>query len=142
MLRKSARQTRSGFDPVTAIIAFHGHFGLGIGERPAFPAPEIVVLRRRLITEELVELDAALTSGDRVQVADALADLLYVTCSTAVSFGIDVRPIFDDVHRTNLAKVGGPTRSDGKILKPNGWTPPAIEPLLARMRLHVPRQRE
>ena len=89
MPRNSTRLTQTGFDPFSAVLAFHGHFGLGIGERPAPPAPEIVVLRRRLITEELVELDAALTSGDSVQVADALADLLYVTYSAAVSSGIE-----------------------------------------------------
>lgn len=123
------------FDPFAAVLAFHRCLGLDIGERPALASPDVVALRRRLIAEETVELDAALAAGDIVRVADALADLLYVTYSAAISFGIDLRPIFAEVHRVNLEKVGGPIRADGKVLKPRDWTPPAIEPLLRGMRL-------
>lgn len=34
-----------------------------------------------------------------------------------------------------MLKVGGATREDGKILKPPGWQPPQIAPLLEGMRL-------
>jgi predicted HAD superfamily Cof-like phosphohydrolase len=130
-------------DPFAAVLAFHRCLGPDIGERPALASPDVVALRRRLIAEETAELDAALTTGDIVRVADALADLLYVTYSAAISFGIDLRPIFAEIHRANLAKVGGPIRADGKVLKPRDWTPPAIEPALARMRLAgVQRSRE
>jgi predicted HAD superfamily Cof-like phosphohydrolase len=57
---------------------------------------------------------------------DGLADLLYVVYGAAVTFGIDLDPFFDEVHRSNMAKDGGATREDGKILKPEGWQPPAI----------------
>lgn len=117
------------------MLEFHRRFGLEIGERPALPSRDIVALRRRLIDEELAELDAALGQGGIVQTADALADLIYVTYSAAISVGIDIRPVFREVHRTNLAKVGATKRADGKILKPDGWRPPRIERLLAAMRL-------
>lgn len=123
------------FDPFVAVLAFHQRFGLEIGDRPALPPAEVVALRRRLIGEELAELDAALAEGNIVQVADALADFLYVTCSAAISCGIDLRPIFAEVHRTNLAKGGGSKRSDGKVLKPDDWQSPKIAPLLKVMRL-------
>ena len=123
------------FDPFAAVLAFHRCLGLDIGERPALASPDVVALRRRLIAEETAELDAALATGDVVRVADALADLLYVTYSAAISFGIDIRPVFAEVHRANLAKVGGPIRADGKVLKPRDWTLPAIEPLLLETRL-------
>lgn len=31
---------------------------------------------------------------------------------------------FNIVHQTNLAKVGGPVREDGKRGKPEGWVGP------------------
>jgi predicted HAD superfamily Cof-like phosphohydrolase len=94
-----------------------------------------VALRLALIDEELTELRAAIGIGDVVAVADALADLLYVTYGAAITFGIDVRPIFEEVHRANMAKLGGGTRADGKVLKPHGWQPPDLAPLLEQMRL-------
>lgn len=52
-------------------------------------------------------------------------------CFTAAySLGLDIKPLFEEVHRTNMLKVGGPTRADGKILKPEGWQPPRIRELL------------
>jgi predicted HAD superfamily Cof-like phosphohydrolase len=30
-----------------------------------------------------------------------------------------------------MAKAGGPKRADGKQLKPEGWTPPDLAPILA-----------
>ena len=42
-----------------------------------------------------------------------------------ISFSCD--PVADEIQRTNMAKVGGPVREDGKRLKPPGWQPPDIE---------------
>jgi predicted HAD superfamily Cof-like phosphohydrolase len=61
--------------------------------------------------------------------------MLYVLYGTAVSFGIDVRPVFAEVHRSNMAKVGGGKRADGKVTKPAGWKPPRVTELLAGMSL-------
>jgi hypothetical protein len=43
---------------------------------------------------------------------------------------VDLEPFFAEVHRTNMAKVGGPVRPDGKKLKPEGWQPPDIAGIL------------
>lgn len=64
--------------------------------------------------------------------ADALGDLLYVVFGAAVTFGIDMGPIFDEIHRSNMTKIGGPVRPDGKRLKPATYEPPNLKPLLAR----------
>jgi predicted HAD superfamily Cof-like phosphohydrolase len=123
------------FDPFAAVLQFHRRFAVSIGDRPALPREELVALRLALIDEELAELRAAIGNEDMVAVADALADLLYVTYGAAITFGIDLRPIFEEVHRANMAKLGGGTRADGKVLKPDGWQPPDLAPLLERVRL-------
>ncbi len=122
-------------DPFAAVLEFHRRFGVRIGARPELPDEATIALRRSLIAEETAELDRAIADRDVVEVADALADLLYVVYGTAVSFGIDVRPVFAEVHRSNMTKVGGPTRADGKVLKPAGWQAPRIAPLLEGMGL-------
>ncbi len=40
--------------------------------------------------------------------------------------GLDLRPFFSEVHRTNMKKFSGPKREDGKQLKPADWKPPRI----------------
>ena len=80
----------------------------------------------------------AMGQGDLVEIADGLADLIYVLIGTSIAYGIDLEPIWDEVHKTNMAKVGGGVRGDGKILKPEGWEPPEIERLLvAQLSLEV-----
>jgi predicted HAD superfamily Cof-like phosphohydrolase len=123
------------FDPFAAVIEFHRRFAAWIGDRPALPAVDLAAFRLALIDEELAELRAAIGIGDVVAVTDALADLLYVTYGAAITFGIDLRPVFEEVHRANMAKLGGGTRADGKVLKPGGWQPPDLAPLLEQMRL-------
>ena len=123
------------FDPFLAVLEFHRALGIAIGERPEMPEDGVVELRCSLIREELAELERAIADRDLVEIADALADLLYVTYGTAISFGIDIRPVFEEVHRSNMAKAGGPARADGKVLKPPGWQPPSVGPLLEAMRL-------
>jgi predicted HAD superfamily Cof-like phosphohydrolase len=119
------------FDPFAAVLEFHRTLGVRVGGRPEVPDHSTVQLRLRLIREELDELEQAVSASDIVEAADALADILYVVYGTAISFGVDVRPVFEEVHRSNMTKAGGPTRDDGKVLKPDGWQPPAIGAILA-----------
>lgn len=68
---------------------------------------------------------------DFVEMLDALGDLLYVVYGAASSTGVDIDPIFEEIHRTNMNKLGGGVReSDGKRLKPEGWQPPRLKRLL------------
>lgn len=67
---------------------------------------------------------------DLEKAIDALADLLYVVYGAAVTFGIDIEPFFAEVHRSNLTKIGGPVREDGKRLKPDTYEPPNLQPIL------------
>lgn len=100
--------------------------------RPSFPTLAFPIrLRVNLIVEEASEFQRAANRGDWVEMIDALCDLLYVTHGAGSAMGVDLHPFFQEVHRTNMEKTGGPVRpSDGKILKPEGWKPPDIAGML------------
>lgn len=117
--------------------------GIGDPVTPGIRRPE---LRAELIMEEAVETVEASTgrrvewryvddeptmTPDLVKALDGLCDLLCVTYGTFAEYGVDAAPFWDEVHRTNMAKAGGPVRADGKRLKPPGWTPPDIAGVLA-----------
>ena len=120
------------FDPYEAVLEFHKLIGAYIGTKPEIPSLDIVNLRVSLIEEELGELKEALYNKDILWVADGLADLLYVVYGTAISCGIDIRDIFVEIHRSNLTKIGGNKRADGKALKPPTYDPPHLEEILRR----------
>lgn len=113
------------------VLAFHHELGIVVGDTPCVRLGE---LRAELIREEAKETVAAIEAGDLIQAIDGLCDLLAVTYGAAVTFGVNLAPFWAEVHRTNMAKAGGPVRADGKILKPAGWTPPDIEGVLRAMK--------
>jgi predicted HAD superfamily Cof-like phosphohydrolase len=84
-----------------------------------------------LIKEEGDELQAAIVKQDKVETLDALIDILVVTVGTLHSLGVDAEGAWNEVMKTNFAKIDTKTgkvskREDGKVLKPEGWTPPAL----------------
>lgn len=112
------------------VAAFHQAFAIHSEATPRLPDAATRALRLSLIREEADELAAALAKDDLVETADALADLLYVVYGTALACGIDMTPVFDEVHRSNMTKVGGHKRADGKWVKPAHYSPARIAPLL------------
>ena len=113
------------------VTAFHRAFDIIIGTLPAVPDAATCALRVSLIQEEFTELREALSQQDIEAVAKELADLLYVVYGTAVSCGIDMAPVFREVHRSNMSKVGGHKRADGKWIKPPDYSPAYLQPILA-----------
>ena len=106
---------------------FQVAFGLNVGAEPKLPLDPERQLRIRLLREEFEEYLVGEDRDDIVEIADALADIIYIACGTAVSYGIPLDRVFAEVHRSNMAKLvdGKPIRrEDGKVLKPEGWTPP------------------
>lgn len=99
-------------------------------EDPTTPAVRRPELRAELIREEARETVAAIKAGNLVGAIDGMCDLLYVVYGTALEFGIDLAPFWDEVHCTNMAKADGPVRADGKILKPAGWVRPDLDRIL------------
>ena len=114
---------------------FHEQFDIHVSPIPSIPDEPTQILRKRLIQEEFEELQEALQEKDLPSIAKELADLLYVVYGTAVSLGIDMEPIFQEVHRSNMSKVGGFKREDGKWVKPPTYSPAKIEPLLNKQTL-------
>ena len=117
----------------TDVRDFHTAFGQKVGEYPQFPERKERILREKLLEEEFNEYMRAELDDDLVEVADALADIIYIACGTAVSYGIPLDEVFAEVHRSNMSKLvdGKPIyREDGKVLKPAGWSPPDIKGVL------------
>jgi predicted HAD superfamily Cof-like phosphohydrolase len=85
----------------------------------------------KLIEEEAEELNQAIINKNRVEMLDALIDMLVVTIGAIHSAGFDAEGAWKEVMRTNFAKIDKDTgkvvkREDGKVLKPDGWTPPEL----------------
>ena len=110
------------------VMEFHEVYGVPLAGTPGFPPTEREKLRIRLMEEELDELKNAMEQLDLVEIADGIADLLYVTYGTAIEYGIPIDEVFAEVHRSNLSKLGEDgkpvLREDGKVLKgPNFFMP-------------------
>lgn len=85
-----------------------------------------------LIQEEVDELWTANAAADPKECLDALIDILVVTVGAIHSLGADGAGAWNEVMQTNFAKIDPATgrvnkREDGKVLKPEGWTPPELD---------------
>jgi predicted HAD superfamily Cof-like phosphohydrolase len=91
----------------------------------------------RLIGEEVTELADAVAIDDRVEILDALQDILVVTVGAIHSMGAAGEGAWNEVMRSNLSKIDATTgkvikREDGKVLKPDNWSPPELSQFVAR----------
>jgi predicted HAD superfamily Cof-like phosphohydrolase len=110
---------------------FHAKYDLPRPAAPIMPSVKDRLRRARLISTEAAEFLEAADKGDFVEMVDALADILVVTYGTAVEMGVDLEPVFAEVHRSNMSKNGG-LDSGGKVLKGPAFSPPDIAGALAR----------
>ncbi len=112
-------------------------FGQRVEMEPTWPDFNTRELRLELIQEELDELSDAVADRDMIQIADALTDLLYVVYGAGHSFGIDLDECFEEVHRSNMSKLGENGRpihrEDGKVLKGPGYFEPDLEGILGAL---------
>lgn len=120
------------------VRAFNDAFQQHVGDTTK---PDVSVntdLRVELIREEFEELKAALDGKDKnglrlskeeriIAVADALGDLVYVIAGAALTWGIDLTAVVEEIHSSNMTKVGGEKRADGKVLKPSTYRAPNIK---------------
>src|SRR5215470_19928934 len=110
-------------DEQEMVTAFHQAFDIVIGTLPTVPDAATCALRVSLIQEEFAELREALSQRDIEAVAKELADLLYVIYGTAISCGIEMAPVFREVHRSNMSQVGVYQHANGTWIGPVGYTP-------------------
>lgn len=124
------------------VYDFHKKFDCLIGEKPSLLNRDEDLLRYDLEEEEYDELYAAVLEGDVAHIAKEIVDNLYVLIGRAVASGIDLRPVWDAVHQSNMAKApyseelaaqakaNGKKIPLGKILKPPDWKPPDIQSII------------
>jgi predicted HAD superfamily Cof-like phosphohydrolase len=118
-----------------AVKDFHVVMGMEDNNSPTLVNGETAGLRIAVIAEEFNEFIEAVAEEDLVEIADALGDILYVVYGAANAYGIDMEPIFNEIHASNMKKVDPETgkvryREDGKVLKPKGWQKPRLAPII------------
>jgi predicted HAD superfamily Cof-like phosphohydrolase len=110
------------------VADFHVANDAPVGDHPQDIPLDRILLRHKLLCEEVNEYLEAALKGDLVKVADALADIKVVLYGTGVEHGIDVDPVFEIAMDSNMTKLGEDGRAllreDGKILKGPGFVPP------------------
>ena len=120
---------------------FHEAFGLDINSPPEY---KLLKLRFDLIDEEVQEVAeelAALSNArtdvvrheHKVKLTKELVDLLYVTLGAGVALGLPLVEAFNEVHRSNMSKLGEDGkpiyREDGKVLKGPNYQPAELNKL-------------
>jgi len=94
-------------------------------------------LYRKLITEEYVEFLNASANKDEIESLDGCMDMIWVILGFCIMKGYDVHGAWNEVARSNLSKIDKATgkvikREDGKVLKPEDWTPPQLAQFLKK----------
>lgn len=130
------------------VCNFHRAFGQNVETSPALISKEKAKLRFDLGKEELEEYLEAVGNEDLVEVADALADQLYILCGTILEHGLQnvIEECFSEIQRSNLSKLdaeGLPiingengvfdeSRPKGKILKSKNYSEPDLKSIIYR----------
>ena len=110
-------------------------FGQEVRTSASFPNDKIVELRVDLIKEELLELNESIDKKDIKEVADALTDILYVTYGAGTAFGINLDKCFEEVHSSNMSKLGSDGKpiynESGKVMKGPNYFKPNLDKFVA-----------
>lgn len=104
--------------------------------------PETNVAVLKLLTEAMLREKRPIPDQTDVEKIadqqDALVDLAYFCGDAGAKVGFQLDPSFEIIHASNMAKIDKDTgkvirrESDGKVLKPAGWTPPNLIPEVER----------
>ena len=101
------------------------------------PSAENASLYHNLIVEEYSEFIHARRDNDDIEQLDACMDMIWVILGFCHMKGYDIQGAWNEVLATNMAKVDSVTgkarrREDGKILKPEGWSPPNMSKFIKK----------
>ena len=109
-------------------------FGQDVEKGASMPDRKTAMLRLKLILEEYEELETAVEEHHLVGIADALTDILYVTYGAGHAFGINLDECFEEVHESNMSKLGPDGkpiyRDDGKVMKGPDYREPDLRKVL------------
>lgn len=116
---------------------FHRKYGHYEGKLGYTYPLEVVQLREKLIAEEAEEFKTACYrykrthnyTVDIIEMADALADILYVVFGAAIAFGIPIEKVFTEVHRSNMTK-SKEKDAQGKTHKGDSYEPPNVRRII------------
>lgn len=126
-------------EQINQLLEFNRLFKIEHPTKPQLVDLATQELRIKLLSEEIEEYKQANSSGDIVEVLDAITDMLYIVIGTAVQHGMQdvLEDAFSFVHSSNLSKLDennepiingdktyDPTRPLGKILKSKRFYPP------------------
>lgn len=90
-------------------------------------------LYMNLISEEYQETLSAFKTNDMIEVADGLADMVWVIMGMCNSCGIDFDSVWQEVKASNMSKFpdGKAIKNEyGKIMKPDSYFKPNIKKVL------------
>lgn len=111
----------------------HAHFMRACDQTVGVENKPQLELYVRLIHEELDELIAAMTVSDRVEILDAITDILVVTVGAGLSQFTpeQLTDAWNEVWMSNMSKVNPDTgvvdkREDGKVLKGPAYVAPNL----------------
>jgi len=117
---------------------FHAGFEIEFKNEPNPKlSKNILELRKKLMREELAEVEEAMDEENMENIAKELADLLYVVFGTADVYGLGekMEEIFKEVHRSNMSKLdkNGKVvrREDGKVLKSELYSPANLSEIVS-----------
>ena len=128
----------SNFDMVKE---FHNEFDVPVMWEGWPPTGDMIKRRWSLLNEEYEELWQELfdyedgkvepaLEPDKKKVAKEIADMLYVIYGMADVFGIPIDKVFEEVHSSNMSKLGTDgrpvRREDGKIIKGPNYKEPDL----------------
>jgi len=134
---------------------FHKKFGFTLNEKPTIIEGNLWRIRYNHYRDELLELHLAHLKGDeflrgvkvdsilgRTQevitrekclagIADAIADGIYFLLGTASAYGLEMEPIFREIHRSNMTKIQ-PEGGDAKAVKGLDYSEPDLLSIIER----------
>ncbi|MGY8953449.1 MAG: pyrophosphohydrolase domain-containing protein, partial [Flavobacteriales bacterium] len=95
-------------EAIDYVQTFHDSFKIHSTDVPTVEVEDrLIDLRHKLMAEENDEYLEAAKSGDLVEVADALGDMLYILCGTIITHGMQhkIEEVFSEIQRSNMSKL-------------------------------------
>src|SRR5688572_24707438 len=111
---------------------WHREFGVDPPDRPTFFGyPD--ELQVDMLHEEIDEMLEALADRDMVSFVDGGCDAIWILCGMLYRAGVDLRPAFAEIARSNHTKELSKDSGSTKIKKGPNYSAPDLKPALKSM---------